>query len=145
MKYIRYIIDTSKPFTGSVQSVINDDGMVAYSDGQTFGEYNQCHGGTMRVIGRAELDGMIAAWNAGFITSPKLISEEDYISVFHSMPPSRYTNTAGIQRFSMAERLSGVLVSWYFKVGDRHFSFVDSALATDQHIDAKIAGAVRQA
>ena len=139
---MQYIIDTDKPFTGSVQSVIKDDGTVAYSDGLTFLEYNACHGGTMRLIERAELDAMVAGWNASLVTNPEPVSEEDYCEALYCLPPSRYTTTARVVRFCMAERMTGELTSWYFKAGERYFSFTDSVLATDQYIDAKIDAAI---
>lgn len=52
-------------------------------------------------------------------TNPEEITEERYWDMLEVLPPCRFKNG----RFHVSERITGNLVSWFFKKNGKHFSF----------------------
>ncbi|NCA72567.1 MAG: hypothetical protein EOM91_21410, partial [Sphingobacteriia bacterium] len=121
----RYIIRTDEPFRGSVQSLLSPDGTVEWSGGLTVEQYIEERGFPVRVVDRAELEALIADYEAGQVTEPESITEDQWTYALGVLPPSRWGLYAGVELFHICERISGELVSWYAHLNGRYWSFVD--------------------
>ena len=139
----RYIIRTDKPFLGSVQSILNADGTVEWSGGLTLEQYVEARGFPVRVVDRAELETMIADYEAGQVTVPESITEDQWTYALNVLPPSRWGHYVGVELFHICERLSGELVSWYAHLNGRYWSFVDRSTARPEDLARKVAEASR--
>ena len=137
----RYIIRTDEPFRGHVQSVMNADGTVGYTKGQTLEQYAAELGAPLRIIDAAELDGMLAAFEASQITDPQPVTEAQFHAALNVLPPSRWGHCMGVELFHICELLSGTLANWYAHLDGRYFAFVDHCTAPAEDLARKVAEA----
>ncbi len=139
----RYIIRADRAFLGSVQSILLPDGTVEWSGGLTLEQYVEERGFPVRVVDRSELETMIADYEAGQVTEPESITEDQWTYALGVLPPSRWGHYAGVELFHISERLSGELVSWYAHLNGRYWSFVDLSTARPEDLARKVAEASR--
>ena len=135
----RYIIRTDEPFKGYVQSVLNADGTVGYTKGLTLDQYAAELGAPLRVIDGAELDVLIAEYQAGQVTPPMEITEEAFHEALNVLPPSRWGHCMGVELFHISETISGDLVNWYASLNGRYWAFVDLCTTPPETLAAKVA------
>ncbi|WP_373510392.1 hypothetical protein [Thiocapsa sp.] len=137
----RYIIRADEPFRGHVQSVLNPDGTVGYTKGQTLEQYAAELGAPLRTIDGAELDGLVAAFEAGQITEPAEITEDAFHEALNVLPPSRWGHCMGVELFHICKHLTGDLVNWYAHLDGRYWAFVDLCTAPGEDLAGKVARA----
>ena len=87
------------------------------------------------------LDGETVVFDAYVKTEPQAETSEEYWDALECMPPSRFQHTDGVELFHICEHLTGNLVNWHAKIGDKHFQFNDAANANSVYL----AGLVRNA
>ncbi|NCA91228.1 MAG: hypothetical protein EOM92_20715 [Gammaproteobacteria bacterium] len=139
----RYIIRADEPFQGYVQSVLNRNGTVGYTRGQTLEQYAAELGAPLRIIDAAELDALIAEFEAGMVTSPSEITEEAFHEALNVLPPSRWGHCMGVELFHVSENISGSLVNWYGALNGRYWAFVDLCTADPEDLARRVAEAGR--
>lgn len=122
---IRYLLEADKPYSGSVQSILLEDGTVAYSDGLTVEQYEQDRGVKLRIIDEDELMELERAYIDSRVTEPKPVTEEKWWDALEVLPPCRWKTVKGVELFHISERITADLVDWYARVGDRYFHFTD--------------------
>ena len=135
---MKYIIKINEPFRGYVQSILLDSGVVAWSNGMTFDEYCFANG-PHKIIDDDDLDRLIAQWEASMMTAPVEETREEYKESLEVLTPSRWTTHLGVELFHVSERLSGSLVSWHARLGQRYWTFTDVAHANLDELAAKVA------
>jgi hypothetical protein len=135
----RYIIRADEPFRGYVQSVLNRDGTVGYSQGQTLDQYAAEVGAPLRIIDGAELDALIAEYQAGQVTAPVEITEAQFFEALNILPPSRWRHCMGVEMFHLCEHLDGDLVNWYASLNGRYWAFTDLCTVPPETLAAKVA------
>ena len=139
---MQYLVRTDQPFRGSVQSVVLENGTVAYSDGQTVAEYIADRGGNLRVVTEAELFELVQAYEASLVTEPRQITAEQWDDALNVLPPCRWHTFDGVQLFHVSERITGGLVDWYATTGGRDnlrcWHFVDLHRRPSAELAAKV-------
>ena len=141
MTYTHYILRTDEPFKGSVQSVLLENGTVAYSDGQTLEQYQAERGFPTRLIDDAELSRMTAEYTQSMVSEPESITQERFDYALNVLPPSRWHNCGGFDVFHISERLTHDLVSWFAHRNGQHWEFTDRAGISDADLVIKLAKA----
>lgn len=139
---MQYIIRTDEPFNGCVQSALNPDNTVLYTDGQNLEQFTASCGYPIRVIDGDELDKLLEEFHADLITDPEPITKEDWHEMLNCLPPSRWHSVGDFNVFHMCERLTGTLVSWFARQGSgivlNHWTFTDHAHISDADLLAKL-------
>lgn len=141
MNYTHFILRADEPFRGSVQSVLMENGTVAYSDGLTLEQYQAEKGFPVRAIDRDELDRLTTEYIAGLISEPVAITEDRFHEMLNVLPPSRWHNCGGFEVFHVCERITHDLVSWFAHRNGQHWTFNDRAGISDIDLTAKLAAA----
>lgn len=118
---MKFLIRTDVPFKGNAQSVLLENGTVAWSGGMTPEEYAKDRGFTVRVVTDEEMSAMVADHVASLITPPAPITAERWDDMLNVLPPARWHHCYGVELFHVIERITGDLVTWYAKIGDQHF------------------------
>ncbi|MEY2800918.1 MAG: hypothetical protein RL513_502 [Pseudomonadota bacterium] len=75
-----------------------------------------------------------AARRAKYVTKPQRITAEDYQEALNCLPPLHWRGGGGAETFKMSEFYTADLTHLYCKVGDRYWSFLDSARLTHDEI-----------
>lgn len=145
----RYIIDTGA-FRGSIQSstYTTYDGVerVAYNDGLSLKDYMAGGRGLgVRVVNGDELDAYIKQYHDSMKTNPEPITLEHHDHMLECLPPCRYQVIRGASVFHVSERLTGNLVQWCFRVGDKCWGFTEDAAISTEALAGLIDGAVKKA
>lgn len=158
----QWIIKADEPFQGHVQSQILGDGTVAYSEtlkyvngnpvithGRlTVNQYRAERDYPIRVIDDADLDALIAEYEASCITAPTKIDMDRYWEMLEVLPPCRWSSRAGIHFFHVSERLTGHLVGWFACIGSemdessQFFEWVDKDNAPLPELAEKVRSAL---
>ena len=128
---MQWIIRTDEPFRGHAQSVVNPNGTVAYSNGQTLEEYRATCGFPVRVLSSDEFDKMLDSFHNTLKTRPERITKERFWEMLEILPPCRWHNAGGFEFFHVSERHTGNLVSWFAHQGNHYWEFVDEASIPD--------------
>lgn len=139
----QYIVRTDQPFNGTTQSLLLEDGTVAYTGGLTLEAYQAERGYPVRVLDRAELEQMLADYEAGCVTEPEEETEEQWWYALEVLPPCRWGHTAGVELFHVSERLFGDLVHWHAAYRGRWWTFVDQARRDPAELAAKVKAAAQ--
>lgn len=124
-----FLIRTDIPFAGHAQSVMLEDGTVAWSGGKTPEDYSADRGFPVRVVTEDEMRAMVDEHAGSLITAPSPISAERWDDMLNVLPPCRWHRCDGVELFHVSERITHDLVNWFGKIGDQHFSMVDRATA----------------
>lgn len=135
---MEFLIRTDIPFTGTAQSVIADDGTVAWSGGMTVEEYAADRGFAVRVVSEDEMYALADAYAATRVTGPEPITAERWDDMLNCLPPCRWHRRDGVELFHVSERITHDLVNWFAKVGDNHFAMVDRAGADSSALAAAV-------
>jgi hypothetical protein len=138
----QYIVKADEPFPGYIQSTVLDDGTVAYTDGMTPEDYSKDRGYAIRLIDAAELTRLFNEHEAGLITDPSPITEDDWHDALNCLPPSRWGHSRGVELFHISERITGDLVDWFAQVGGQYFRFVDLCNRDPAELAAKVAAKI---
>ena len=138
---MQYIIDTSAPFRGICQSIIDNNGIVAYTGGQTFDEYLAEHGDRFRLVSEREFDGMLEVYYSTLITEPSEQTKSAFLNALECLPPERWHHCRGVELFCLCEYLTGNLTAWHAELGGKCYTFTDSADANSEYLAAKVAKA----
>ena len=138
---MQYIIDTSAPFRGICQSIIDNNGIVAYTGGQTFDEYLAEHGNHFCLVSEIEFDGMLEFHYSTLVTEPVRKTRAGFWKALECLPPERWHNHRGVELFCMCEYLQGNLTSWHARLNNKHYTFTDRANASSEHLAAKVLAA----
>jgi hypothetical protein len=64
---------------------------------------------------------------AKYVTKPQRITAEQYQSALECLPPLHWRGGGGAETFKMSEFYTADLTNIYCKVGDRYWSFLDTA------------------
>ena len=135
---MKYLLYPDRPFTGSVVSILNNDGIVGYSRGMTLEEYEASTGIKYRVVDDDELDKINDEYEESLITAAVVVSEEKFEYALNVLPPERWHTHLGVNLFHVCEPLTGNLVEWYARIHGRHYLFIDRALASSDHLVNKV-------
>lgn len=127
----QYILKADEPFAGHVQSVLMDNGTVAYTDGLTVAEYERERGFPVRIVSEAELDQLLAAHYQSLKTKPLRITEDRFDWMLNVLPPCRWHRVGGFEVFHVSERLTGPLVSWFAHRGADYWEFTEDCRLSD--------------
>lgn len=143
---MRYIIQANAPFPGWVQSVVSDEDIVAYTNGQKLADYlaeKAAAGQPMRVVDLTEIRKIEADYLAGLVTAPTGETEDEWQYGLEVLPPCRWRTVRGVNLFHISERITGDLVTWHARIGDRCFTFNDRAGADMDELAQKVAAAAQ--
>ncbi len=135
---MQYLIIADEPFRGHCQSVLNKDGTVGYTDGQTVAEYEQEHGCKLKVLSETEFNELYETWEKKLITKPKRITKERYWEMLEILPPSRFHYVGGFEVFHVSERLVGELVSWFANRNDRYYEWTDYSYLAEVSLASRL-------
>lgn len=146
-----YIV--KRPFTGCIQTGItkHEDGTLTADLSATFGsgkpdssvaDYLAKKGNDYYVVTDSQLDALMAKHEQELISKVETITAEYFNSMLEILPPCRWSSYGMFEGFHVSERYTGNLVHWYGRCGDKHFSFLDQADATRDHIAAKFNKAI---
>jgi hypothetical protein len=124
---MQYLIEKDQPYKGYVTATVEADGTVGWSGGKTVAEYEADRGRKFTVISEDELDALTAQFEKSMITVPEAITEDRYWEMLEVMPPSRFGHNFGIEMFHVCEHITGDLVNWFAKVGDKYFAAVNTS------------------
>lgn len=134
-----YILDTSKPFDGSVQNTMPfvdrdaKNGMdilrstyVDYSD-MTFAEYNKSHGGNLEALTWDELysqyyEPYYKSLQGEFLET----TEEMFWDGLECLPPKRWTRFTDGEFFFVGECFTDDLYSCYVRKGEKYYNALRS-------------------
>lgn len=133
---MQWIIRDDEPFRGHAQSVLNRDGTVAYTNGETLAQYRETCGFPVRVVDSDEMDRLCDTFHNTLKTKPKRISKQRFWDALEVLPPCRWHNCGGFEVFHVSERLTGDLVAWYAHRGDRYWEFTEQAGISDDKLTA---------
>ena len=139
---MRYLVPYGTPFRGSVRSVLQDDGTVAYSGGMTSGrmtlaEYEALYG-KMNVLTEAQLDDLMTIYTESLITEPTEETAEAWDYALGVLPPAKWGTVGGVEMFHISERVYGDIVAWHCRAGGRFWTFNDIASRDRDQIAAKV-------
>lgn len=116
----KYIV--KMPFQGFLQDIVDDSESTKHWEGLGY-----------KVLNETEIDALFIEYEQSQVTAPKSITAEYYNGMLEVLPPCRWSTYGIFSAFHVSERISGNLVDWYGKCGDKHFTFVDMAnLASEQ-------------
>jgi len=136
---MRFIIRADIPFPGHCQSLLLDNGTVAYTNGLTLEQYAQERGFPVRVVENDELEQLERAHIDSLVTEPCEESKEHFWDALECLPPSKWRTVRGVEMFHICERITGDLVAWHCHVGERYATFNDRAGKPADEIAAKAA------
>ena len=71
-------------------------------------------------------------------TDPKPITSERWFDMLEVLPPCKWGNNGAYEVFHVSERITGNLVSWFAKCGDKHFEFDDDASISREDMHKKL-------
>lgn len=128
-----YIINTSQPFRGNCQTVIQN-GKIAYWPELTFDEYNTMKGGVMKVISDEEFTEMYNAYMDGLQGEYREITKQQYWDSLECLPPMRWIRDGSFEMFFVSECYTGTLYSHLVKKGSRYFSALRSATISNEDL-----------
>lgn len=128
------------PFTGSIESetFIDDKGVERVS----FSGYLYNNGGecltvpeylalpskqNSKVVDCETVDKLIKEHEKSLISNFKEIDSERFFYMLEVLPPCKWSNVHGVELFHVSERITGNLVSWFFRKGDQYFEKIDNA------------------
>lgn len=138
---MQYILRADQPYLGHIQTVMNTDGTVAYTNGKTFAEYQDACNYPLRVIEEAELDRLTATFLDTMISKPKRITHARFWDMLEILPPCRWHTVAGgFEVFHVSERITHNLVSWFAHKGERYWEFTDRDNLASDKLGAKLQG-----
>lgn len=144
-KITHWLIRGDVPFSGYSQSFLLPDGTVAYTGGMTPEEYAADRGYPVCVITDEMFDGYLEIFRRSQISEPIEQTEEQFWDALEVLPPCRWHNHRCVELFHVSELLTMDLASWHARIGDRYFTFTDSAAASSDHLAAKVAAAAEGA
>ena len=130
MNIENWIIKKEEPFQGWTQTYLKENGTVAYSDGQTFEDYNKKHEGRMKLITTEELDQLITSHEKSLMGNWAEIKESDYYDQYECLPPIY----RGQFWFSM-EPTTGSLHQCYIKTKDKFYTSLRNVYTTSSELD----------
>lgn len=85
------------------------------------------------------------AWEraeAGCKTEPVEINEEVWNYALNVLPPLAWQSTGSAESFKVSEALMGTIVSVYVRIGDRRFTFNDTARLRHDECCARVCGSL---
>jgi hypothetical protein len=131
----QYIIRTDKPFTGSVQSFLLEDGRVAYTS-LTWEEYKDRHP-EMELVSEAALYGLMKKHFDDMCDGYDEITEQRYYELLECLPPKRWKRLSDdVFPFFVGEPSAGEVyqLCLYHKPSDKYFSKLERISASDEKI-----------
>ena len=152
MEKLRWLIKADEPYKGTTESILLEDGTVAYTGEKTttrktlpngvldivvsfkhltLAEYEAEKGYKFKVLSNEELDALDAEFNDKLKTKPKRITEERYWEMLEVLPPCRWHSVGGFEVFHVSEGLRGDLVSWFAQSKGKWFEFTESKFIKD--------------
>lgn len=140
-----YIIDSSKPFTGSIENSMScqkEYGTPQYVDYMdkptTFEEYKTLKNNpNLKIIEDSELDVLLAQHRASLCESWEPITEDEYYDLLECVPPKRWRNIdTGINVFAVGECYTMDLYTHciYDKTLNKYFKALRPIGSTDIHL-----------
>ena len=142
-----YLVET--PFPGHVQTMVyyfNDEShYVAYSQGQTLDEYmaeraENPMAKDLTEVSSEAADKLFEDYENSLITQPVEVTEERWEDMLNVLPPCRWGNYGGYNAFHVSEHLTGSLVNWFVRTGDKFYEFTDSCYLTTSQMIEKMEG-----
>jgi hypothetical protein len=120
----KYIINPSTfPNDGEVTSFINQDNLVAGTDGLTFTQYNARKGGNLIVLDWQTLqDEWLMPYLESRETDWKEVTEDCYYKMLNVMPPARFESYGEYEIFMVGEAWSHNIHSCYIWKGGKYYN-----------------------
>lgn len=72
------------------------------------------------------------------VTDPKPITAARFFEMLEVLPPARWYRGDHIEWFHVIEFLTGDLVAWYARIGERYYEFNDTYKLTKEALIDKI-------
>lgn len=109
---------------------------VMRPDGRTL-----CFGHDLEQVRSRYPDAVILTWDeactatdraarAHYCRGPSPSTEKDFWYALEQLPPAKWTRGDYSESFHVSERITGDLVDWWLRVGERYYHLVDSASRT---------------
>lgn len=121
MDRIQYIIKADTQYRGTVQSILKN-GIVAYSNGLNFEEYQKSKGEKFRLISEGEHDELQRIYRKSLISDFTEITEDRYYEMMNVLPPTRFHNYRGAEIFFVGECYTLDLYSCFIMANDKYYS-----------------------
>lgn len=142
---MQYLIFADEPFDGRAQTTVRG-GVCDFTNGRTPEQYAEYRGRPVRVLEESEFESMLEEWLRAQVSQPVEISADDYNDALNVLPPERWFRHAGVELFSMCERITYDLTTWYARVpvaggASRYFCFRDRAWTDKAALADKAAAA----
>lgn len=90
------------------------------------------------IVSEEELDDLLEAHYNGLKSEPEEITEERFMDMLEVLPPCKWQNMSGVEWFHVSEHLTGPLVSWFLRVGDKYYEFVDDCSLSSEQLMEKV-------
>lgn len=90
------------------------------------------------IVSEEELDDLLEAHYNGLKSEPEEITEERFMDMLEVLPPCKWRNMSGVEWFHVSEHLTGPLVSWFLRVGDKYYEFVDDCSLSSEQLMEKV-------
>lgn len=121
MDRIQYIIKADTQYRDTVQSILKN-GIVAYSNGLNFEEYQKSKGEKFRLISEGEHDEFQRIYRKSLISEFTEITEDKYYEMMNVLPPTRCHNYRGAEIFFVSECYTLDLYSCFIMANDKYYS-----------------------
>ncbi len=120
MDRIQYIIKAATPYSGKAQSILKD-GMVAYSNGLNFEQYQRSKGEKFTLISEEEHEELQRKYRKSLISEFTEITEDKYYEMLNVLPPTRFHNYRGAEIFFVSECHTLDLYNCFIMANDKHY------------------------
>lgn len=135
-----YIVDTSKPFTGSILNSMPfveegiQDTTVHYSD-KTFREYNKEHGGQLKAMTWEAFEQEYYAPYLSSLCQPfQECTEEHWWNMLECLPPVRWTRIEGGEYFFISEAYTANIHACLVKYNGKYYEAQRALTTTTEDI-----------
>ena len=139
-----YILRTDRPFRGIAESLLLDDGTVAWSGGLTPDQYAKERGFPVEVVDNSEFGRRHKAYIESLVTAPRAETRTEFDYALGVLPPARWRNAGDVEMFHVSERIVSDLVSWHARIGDRCFTFDDHSSKSHDDVAAAARAALKR-
>ena len=107
--------------SGQDEKPVNDR-YVDYSDGKTFAQYNETHGGDLVAIEWEEMELKYHGPHLKSLQKPfREITKERYWDMLECLPPVRWTRSPAREFFFISEAFTDNLHSVFVRIGKKYY------------------------
>ena len=120
----------------NINTILNktDDGLMCPYSKQTLTELLAEYPDSKVIHFDDAIELIQTASRAHYCKGWKEINEEKFWYALEVLPPCKWVNNGSSEAFHVSERLTGSLVDWYARVGERYFTKTDDCTLTAQAV-----------